>query len=964
MQAFQGMAGGRTPAQIARAMVRDSEDEEGAGAGFDSSVAAESKEEENENGGAMVPMKTHDEVGADGKLVVDDVALLLINDAIQRETSMYYIDDKGVAQSVWQDGKVARRVGLLFRNPYTVRLLSSLAFFDMILAVFAPPGVLGWPDWVADTSIYLQIGIWIFTAGLCLVRMKYMMHKIGLNPINWFKSGAAEPPWVMVQFTLLFVLTTVEWAIFYSEGTTDILQAGGEIMKCPPASSVFIHGWARAWIFIYFNAGVRDALQTLIKVFSKLFPIFALLLSSYLGHFFVVQGLAVGVEPKGANGFGPGGDLGDAMWNFFGLLTTVNHPDVLMHIVDDKWYTYFLILAYMFLTNIIMLNLLLAIVCGEYAEVLGERRDAKAKLRSTMLDTAFDRLAIGDHITMNLMTRILRKCAKGKETKDDFDHIEMIVRLIDVDMDAEEGAPAVQDHQIDRQDLHELIVFYTSPINRKPMTQCEYCYELKKDELLAKVEANAPDAEACKAEIARMEEVGVRMWAATFPTIYNWTAKVGAKFPPKNKILKKIHPYYDASALQQIHCYYFLFYLFWCLNSSSEAKVSETDAYLLLFSCVMQSIFVVFCFLGEMRNMNFAGQIYYFNMAGKRAYANWSNFLLLVCLWFEFASGCASEGCFSSKVKDDSHLEMIAATSVGKIMQVLNFAFETPSVLLLIKAIIKTIPTLLPHFGLFLAIYYGFSGMAISFFCGKCLQANSVGGPGYWGQLDNIPGNMPTTGLTPATGVPWADTDYGGNPFYYNLNYDGFPHALMSLYVIMIQNNWNVAADGPIQTTKKQYRWFFFVYCIFVAWVMINVLVGAIIDALSMVREESLNELKGIRDPLEVAVDERMDATTAPSGKKYSYHWELGDIPLEGEVRNDAQLCEGLLDDGSSPEADAVANLRQENKWLKDKNDEMEKTISELKDALGLNEGSDTLYGQVTKMFNGERHQQCGARFC
>ena len=32
--------------------------------GVDSSVAAESKPEENENGGAMDPMKTHDEVGA------------------------------------------------------------------------------------------------------------------------------------------------------------------------------------------------------------------------------------------------------------------------------------------------------------------------------------------------------------------------------------------------------------------------------------------------------------------------------------------------------------------------------------------------------------------------------------------------------------------------------------------------------------------------------------------------------------------------------------------------------------------------------------------------------------------------------------------------------------------------------------------------------------------------------------
>ena len=76
---------------------------------------------------------------------------------------------------------------------------------------------------------------------------------------------------------------------------------------------------------------------------------------------------------------------------------------------------------------------------------------------------------------------------------------------------------------------------------------------------------------------------------------------------------------------------------------------------------------------------------------------------------------------------------------------------------------------------------------------------------------------------------------YGGNPYYYNLNYDGFPNAIASLYVVMIQNNWNVAADGPIQVTNGNFRWFFVIFTVSVAFVMINVLVGAIIDALSAV---------------------------------------------------------------------------------------------------------------------------------
>jgi len=731
---------------------------------------------------------------------------------------------------------------------------------------------------------------------------------------------------------VLFVLTSAEWAEYWHAGLHDIKQANGEIMRCPPAFSIFIHGWGRAWMFVYFNSGVRDSLLTLVKVFSKLGPIFALLVVFYIGFFFVAQALAIGVSSGPP--FGPGGDLGDALYNFFGLLTTVNHPDTLMAIVDEKWYTYLFILAYMFVTNIIGLNLLLAVVYGEYSEILADRKETKAKLRSQMLDTAFDILAEGDdrdYISMDMLSRILRKCSgTGEGTQDDNDFTEMIVRLIDVDLDDGEGGDdVVQDHQIDRQDLHELIVFYTAPIALKPPTQCEYRFEIKQEELKTQIQTleagHRTDEDIAKIqeltdEIDLMQEMGEdgRRWAATFPCLYWVTFKTGANWPDW-ECLKEFFPYHGMSGVYKFHTFYFVFYLIWTLSASSSTQITPTDCYLLVLSAVIQTFFVVFAVLGESRWLTAGAAWHYFNPESKRSYANWTNFLLLICLWFEFFSMCSSDSCFKNKTKDSEAMLVISANTIGKIMQVLNFAVETPSVLLLIKSIVKTIPTLVPHFGLFLAIYYGFSGMAISFFCGKCLEHPDSGGPGYWGQghKDSSGGNPPATSVSPASGTPWSDTAYGGNPYYYNLNYDGFPNAIMSLYVVMIQNNWNVAANGPIEVTNKYFRWFFVIYTVFVAWIMINVLVGAIIDSLDGVRKEAILEASGVMDPLEAAVSKRLEVTKAPSGRKYNWSWELGDMPLHGEVRDDAALCEGLMDiDGVvlSPEE---AEQKQDILWLR-----------------------------------------------
>lgn len=112
-------------------------------------------------------------------------------------------------------------------------------------------------------------------------------------------------------------------------------------------------------------------------------PFFALTTGCFLAHFFIFQALATS-EPS-QNGFGIGGDVMTAMYNLFGLMTTVNHPDVLMYLVDVKPVTFFFIVTYMFFTAILAQNLLLGVVCGEYTDYLDEKMTDAAGLRKEIL---------------------------------------------------------------------------------------------------------------------------------------------------------------------------------------------------------------------------------------------------------------------------------------------------------------------------------------------------------------------------------------------------------------------------------------------------------------------------------------------------------------------------------------------------------------------------------------------------
>ena len=71
----------------------------------------------------------------------DNFCLLLIADAINRESSFYYKTPEGKVESIWQKGDAARRAAIFLRSPLVTKGLSALAMVDMLLCATSPPGL-------------------------------------------------------------------------------------------------------------------------------------------------------------------------------------------------------------------------------------------------------------------------------------------------------------------------------------------------------------------------------------------------------------------------------------------------------------------------------------------------------------------------------------------------------------------------------------------------------------------------------------------------------------------------------------------------------------------------------------------------------------------------------------------------------------------------------------------------------
>jgi len=830
----------------------------------------------------------------------------MIKDAISSATEYYFLDEDNTIKNLWcrtsaPGGKDARRWGLWLRNPTTSWFLSTLATVDLVLACLTVPGFDGsigvnLQGSIPNIALALSGIIWLIFCFVHYIKTYYMLQM----KEYWFVSGQAAY-WLIVQSLVLYVVTPAAIAVHFAVDDHKILQHANSLgpseLICPVAFKSIALGLCRAYVFIYYNQQVRDALVVLYRVITRLGPFFSLTFSCLVAHFFVFQGLAYDVTPSdgsgqaGKNGFGYGGNTADAIYNIFGLMTTVNHPDVMMWLVDAKWITMVVIISFMFFTMILAQNLLLGYVYGEYCEALDEKKQYDAKLRSALLDAAFDviiavRIREGGSkdpwITNQELLYILRtaESASGGDPKcldnPDHDKMEMVVRLIDNNNLSRNGE-GQQDGIIERESMHELQVFYNCGYEQLSLNQLNYRQRLS-NALLEKQLTEAPHHRA-KAEYLNTMEHNAHTtkeeWAAQFPRLYHLAFEWGA-----NVEWCFMNPWGGRAIPSQIHVVWFLFYLIYNIFDSGNSVITTALATLQTMSCIIQTLFVAFTFCADMRIWQ---PFRFFNPNQRRAFENFTSVCLFLTLWLSFFCRCGSGGCITEVARVDMTKTAVGVDTLSKVFQVMSFAVMTPSVKQLLGVIYNTFHNIGPHLGLFAAAYFAFAGMGIGLFCGLCTENTSNGGPGDW---------TSTTLLSKATNTAWASTAYGGSSYYINnLNFNGFMHSFYALYVIMIQNNWTTVVNGPVEVTDKHSRWFFIAFNLVISFVMMNVLVGAIVDSLTLLREQAA----ATEDPnipgssVKVICNARLACTVAPSGRYYGESWQVSRISIYSGIHLDAE---------------------------------------------------------------------------
>jgi len=468
-------------------------------------------------------------------------------------------------------------------------------------------------------------------------------------------------------------------------------------ISCPDPYLGFINALLKAWCFAYFNRSIRNMTITFCKVVGGLIPIFTMVLCCFVAHFFIFQGFAA--TTFGEGGFGvkshyqitaadvitnngtltvsldsrtvpnDSPNAWDALYNQFGLMTTVNHPDVLMYLVDQYTAVLIFIMTFIFTVNIICNNLLLAIVYGDFCSIYEEAAETDALMRIDMVNYAFDLIdkEKTGFIKPQQLIEILIECDGDRVdfSVQDGDFHEMMVHFIDNKVrednkshhQLQNAAPQTnQDGMIDKEDMHELLVFYNLPIRIKPLTKPAHRFMFSKERLENAV-ANAVSERAERValrELAWMESISLERWCATFPWLYHIFFEYGAG---AEIWINSYNPWGGCGLLSQCHTLTTVIFSLFAMSQSSNAVVSQGYINYLLLLVGVQSIYCALNAVAEMRPWQ---PWHIFNPNTKKLYKNVSNLIVCAALWLEFLARCTEhsadpsepDSCFTQSRRD------------------------------------------------------------------------------------------------------------------------------------------------------------------------------------------------------------------------------------------------------------------------------------------------------------------------
>ena len=136
------------------------------------------------------------------------------------------------------------------------------------------------------------------------------------------------------------------------------------------------------------------------------------------------------------------------------------------------------------------------------------------------------------------------------------------------------------------------------------------------------------------------------------------------------------------------------------------------------------------------------------------------------------------------------------------------------------NAATRVIPAITPQLLLFVTTYYSFAVIGMALFAGCVTEVVEDGGPGDW-----------STSNTTVGGPQWKDTMFAQADYYYQDNFDNLYASCMTLFMLMIQNNWHVTVDGFTQCTgTTSVRAYFISFNCVNSMILINIFIGVVLD--------------------------------------------------------------------------------------------------------------------------------------
>lgn len=225
-------------------------------------------------------------------------------------------------------------------------------------------------------------------------------------------------------------------------------------------------------------------------------------------------------------------------------------------------------------------------------------------------------------------------------------------------------------------------------------------------------------------------------------------------------------------------------------------------------------------------------------------------------MWVDLINVCAASGSG----------ELTPVIGMLRVFRCVRIVLHVQTFRRMFNATYRVIPAIAPQMMLFILFYYGFAQVGMALFAGCVTEVEANGGPGYWGT------------------EPWASTQFGGARYYYNLNFDNMYSAMVTLFMLMIQNNWQVTVDGYVQCTKtRNARLFFFLFNVTVAQVMINIFVGIVLDMFAVFWEDEQSEGSEEITSLYEILIHRLNTSHTHAGELLSDKWVL-DRKVTSEV--------------------------------------------------------------------------------